>query len=70
MRLKRPKKFKDDYVRFRCKTTVKNALQRKANIYTEGNLSEYLIFAGLNFVAGGEDFEDEDTKPTKRIRRT
>lgn len=59
MKLKSTKENKDDLVRARCTKKVKNALQRKANIYTDGDLSAYLLFAGLNFVPGKEDFEKE-----------
>jgi len=59
MRLKKQKKIRNFYVKARCSETVKNALQCKANIYTDGNLSEYLIYAGLNFIPGKEDFEEK-----------
>lgn len=59
MRFKKNKTNKTESLNQRCTESERNMLQTKANLYTEGNLSEYLIFAGLNYVAGGEDFEDE-----------
>lgn len=66
MRLKRAQKNKTETKKFRCTKREENALQRKANIYTEGNLSEYMIYAGLNFVAGKEDFEVKPKKGRKK----
>ncbi len=57
MRLKRPVKTKEESIRIRTKEKDKNRMQAKANIYTEGNLSEYIIYAALNFVPSKEDFE-------------
>ena len=59
MRLKKAKKNKTESVGVRCKESEFNLLQRKANIYTDGNLSEYVLFAALNFVPSKEDFEIE-----------
>lgn len=55
MRLKRKKEYRTEHLRVRCKEEIKNELQRKANIYTEGNLSEYILFAALNFVPKKSD---------------
>jgi poly(A) polymerase Pap1 len=66
MRLKTNKSSKDERVSFRCTTEEFNELQRKANIYTDGNLSEYLIYAGKNFVPSKEDFEETQKSPSKR----
>ena len=59
MRLKTKKTTKETYVKFRIEQKVKNKLQQKANIYTDGNLSEFMIYAGLNFIPSKEDFETE-----------
>ena len=65
MRLKKAKKNKTESVGVRCKQDEYNALQRKANIYTDGNLSEYVLFAALNFVPSKEDFELEEKEGEK-----
>ncbi len=65
MRLKRSKKNKEGRVSFRCLETEENKIQQKANIYTDGNLSEYVLYAALNFVPSKEDFEEEKPKGRK-----
>ena len=65
MRLIRPKKIKEETVKARCDTQTRNALQLKANLYTEGNLSEWLVYAGMYFVPGKEDFEIPKKKGRK-----
>jgi hypothetical protein len=66
MRLKRPKKTKEETVKARCDSQDRNALQLKANLYTEGNLSEWLVFAGKNFVPSKEDFETPKNKKGRK----
>ena len=65
MRLKKPKNNKTQRITFRCVEAELNAIMRKACIYTEGNLSEYILYAALNFVPSKEDFEKE-IKPKGR----
>lgn len=69
MRLKRPVKNKIETIGVRCTKDEKHAIQGKANIYTEGNLSEFMIYASLNFVAGKEDFEEEIKSAPRKVRR-
>lgn len=59
MRLKKQNKNKVSRISARCTQEEENKVQQKANIYTEGNLSEYVLFAALNFVPSKEDFEKE-----------
>ena len=59
MRLKKNKTNKSSRLTFRSTEFEANKIQQKANIYTDGNLSEYILFAALNFVPGKEDFEEE-----------
>ncbi len=66
IRLKKSKKNKTSKISFRCLEEEENKLQQKANIYTDGNLSEYLLFAGLNFVPSKEDFEETNKKGRKK----
>lgn len=65
MKLKSPKETKEEYVKARCHQVDKNAMQVKANLYTDGNLSEWVLYASMNFVPGKEDFE----KPKKKKGR-
>lgn len=62
MKLIKAEKNRKSRIGIKCQAKEKNALQRKANIYTDGNLSAYLIYAGLNFVPGKEDFEEEKSQ--------
>ena len=54
------KETKDESVRIRCHKEEKQRLQLKANLYTNGNLSEYLLYAGLNYIPVKEELENED----------
>lgn len=60
MRLKKQKNNKTSRVTFRCTEKEENKLQQKANIYTEGNVSEFVLYAALNFVPSKEDFEPKE----------
>ena len=66
MRLKKQKNNKTSRITFRCVQEEENAIMRKALLYTEGNLSEYILYAALNFVPSKEDFEKEKKK---RVRK-
>ena len=68
MRLKKQNKNKTKRIAFRSTEGEFNKMQQKANIYTEGNLSEYILFAALNFVPSKDDFEEE-IKPKKRKKK-
>ena len=58
MRLKKKKKInKDKRTTFRSTEKELNKMQVKANLYTDGNLSEYILFAALNFVPSGDELE-------------
>lgn len=59
MRLKKQSNNKTKRHTLRLTESELNKLKRKANIYTEGNLSELLLFAALNFVPSKEDFEEQ-----------
>jgi hypothetical protein len=65
MRLKKGNNNKVKRTTFRSTEMELNKIQQKANIYTDGNLSEYILFASLTFVPSKEDFEEED-KPKGR----
>ena len=58
MKLKTSKK-RTGRVNIRCLETEENKITRKAMLYTDGNISEYVLYAALNFVPSKEDFEKE-----------
>lgn len=61
MRLKKNKKeTKDETIKFRLSLAHANKIQQKANIYTDGNVSEYVLFAALNFIPDKTDMEKGD----------
>ena len=66
MRLKKGNNNKVKRTTFRSTESEFNKIQQKANIYTDGNLSEYILFASLNFVPSKDDFEEEKPKKKKK----
>ena len=65
MRLKKGDNNKINRTTFRSTQIESNKIKQKANIYTDGNISEYILFAALNFVPSKEDFEEEKPKKKK-----
>ena len=65
MRLKKKKTNKTEPVNFRCTLEEFQLIQRKALLYTEGNLSEFIVFASTEFVPSKEDFENYRPKKNK-----
>lgn len=57
MRLKKKKITRDTFIQIRCKQEEKNVIQSKANLYTEGNISEFILYASLNYVPSKEELE-------------
>ena len=64
MRLKKESKKADEFIGVRCTKEVKNKIKQKASLYSEGNISEWILYAAANFVPSGEELEDE--KPKRR----
>lgn len=67
MRLKKKSDLKTNNIAARCTDDDRNRVQAKANLYTEGNIAEWVLFAALNHVPSKEDFEEE--KPKTRGRK-
>lgn len=65
MRLKKEKHSKESKIEARCTKDERRMIKAKALTYCEGNISEWLIYAALNFVPGKEDLDDE-SKNKKR----
>lgn len=59
-RLKRDKIYKDEFIGIRLTKEQRNEIQLKANLYTEGNISEYVLYSALNFEPVYEDLEDDE----------
>jgi hypothetical protein len=57
MRIKKAVKFKDKMATFRCTTKEFNKIKQKAWTYTEGNISEFILYASLNFVVTKGDLD-------------
>jgi len=62
-RLKNNKTYRTSYVGIRCTEVEKNRLQLKANIYSEGNLSAYMLYAALNYSVKRSDLQKGDDTP-------
>ena len=64
MRLKKKKNNKTKAINLRCTEEEYNIIMRKSLLYTEGNTSEFIVFASTEFVPSKEDFENY--RPTKK----
>lgn len=59
MELKQTKKNRTETIKIRCSIEEYNRLQTLANLYCNGNLSQFMRYSGLNFIPGIEDFKKE-----------
>lgn len=57
MRIKKKKTNKTGRFAGRCTEEQENRLQTLANLYTEGNVSEWMLYASLNYVPSKEELE-------------
>ena len=57
MKLKKRKIYKQNLVGFRCNDDEKNRIKLSANLYTEGNISEFLRYVALHPNIRREDLE-------------
>jgi len=57
MRLKRTTKYRTKKVESRVTEEEKNYIRTKALLYCEGNESEFIRYAALNFVPEKQDIE-------------
>lgn len=69
MRLKHKKEYKTSKILFRCTEKQRHEIKAKALLYCDGNISEYALYAVLDFIPGKSDFEIEAPK-NKRPRKT
>lgn len=61
-RLKPRKVYRTNFIGIRCTDEEKNRIQLKANLYTEGNISEYMLFCALEYEVKRGDIEREGAK--------
>ena len=59
-RLKKKKVYKTRFIGVRCNDEQYNEIKLKANLYTEGNVSEYVLHAALNYEVSRDDLENEE----------
>lgn len=64
-RIKRDKKYKTEFMGIRCTNEQFNRIKTKSLLYTDGNLSEYVLYAALNFNVSDKDLENKPSKPSK-----
>ena len=57
-RLKKKKNQKQNFIGLRASDEEKNKMQIKANLYTDGNLSEWIIYSGINYSPKRDELED------------
>jgi hypothetical protein len=69
MRLKKEESYMINKVTIRCTDKEKNQLQVMANIYCEGNLSEFVRFCVLNYEIKLEDLQENLGKKKPPISR-
>jgi hypothetical protein len=73
-RLKTSKIYKCKLIAFRCTEEDFNEIKIKANIYTEGNVSEYILYTALNYEVNYDDLEapelDEIIKQSAKAKHT
>ena len=58
IRIKKIKNAKSEFIGFKIKLEDKNVLQTRANLFTEGNLSEYILHCALNYQIKKTDLEN------------
>jgi len=57
--LKNRKVYRTNFIGARCTDREKNILQSKANLYAQGNLSAYLLFAAMNYDIKRSDLKEK-----------
>lgn len=58
-RIKRNKNYKTKFIGVRCTDEEYNKVKIRANLYTEGNLSEYVLYSSINFKVESSDLEEK-----------
>lgn len=71
MRLKKQKEYKTQFIGLRCTDEQYNKIKTAALLYTEGNISEFCLYALINFEIDSDDLEKDkapilEAPPIKR----
>lgn len=56
-RLKTKKICKTEFIGFKCSKADREEIRLKSFVYTEGNMSEFILYAAKNFEPSYEDLE-------------
>ena len=59
VRLKPRKRYRTKYIGIRCTDIEYHEIKLKAGLYTEGNISEYILYAVLKFKPSKQDLIEE-----------
>ena len=79
MRLKNEKNLKSERLNLRCTLSDYYDIKRKANIYADGCISEYITYAAKHYTPCKDDLikspldlrgRRKPTSPIKRVRKT
>jgi len=62
MKLKNKKQLKNKFCAFRCTEKDFYNIKRNALLYSEGNISEYMLYAALNYKVLNSDLETGRTR--------
>jgi len=66
MRLRKIKNVKQSTIGVRCTKREREFIRKRAMLYCEGNLSEYIVYCCLNFVIGKQDIEEGGIIPPRK----
>lgn len=79
MRLKKNTEFKSERINLRCTIADYYDIKRKANIYADGSISEYVTYAAKHYTPCKDDLiksplelreHRRPTSPIKRVRKS
>jgi len=62
MRLKSMKRYKTKFIGIRCTEAEYNEIKIKSLLYTDGNISEYMMYAVMKFKPSKQDILEEAPK--------
>lgn len=65
MRLKKKKKTKHHFIGLRASDEEHNEIKIKANLYTDGNISEWMLYAARNYQPKRDELEGAQQAPSK-----
>lgn len=66
LRLKSQNISKDSQHTFRCTSEEMNKIRQKAELYTGGNISQWVLYCAMNYVPSGDELEEKETNKRRR----